>query len=431
MKGHCLVSMAKKGLPVQAKIEKKLLSSIKPQEGPFEVNDTTLPGFGLRVLPPSKRNPEGMISFTVRYRHKGRQTRITIGRFPVFTAAQARAEAKTILASVALGEDPQQARGPAVEHTLASYLEKEYGPWVKAHRKTGKATLARLEACFLPTFGKKPLEEITAHHVEKWRTARLKAGKSPATVNRDLTALKAALSMAVDWGHLPEHPLKKVKPSKVEDDGKVRYLSPEEERRLRTALDEREERIRQERDNANDWRKQRGYDLLPDLRKVAFADHLKPLVLLALNTGLRRGELFGLTWEKVDIEGAMLTVTGSSAKNGKPRHIPLNDEALATMKGWRDQTEEGAELCFPGEKGEPMHDVRTSWGNLLEAAEIENFRWHDMRHDFASKLVMGGVPLNTVRELLGHADMKMTLRYAHLAPKHKAAAVAVLNRKGA
>jgi site-specific recombinase XerD len=77
-----------------------------------------------------------------------------------------------------------------------------------------------------------------------------------------------------------------------------------------------------------------------------------------------------------------------------------------------------------------MHDVNTSWGNVLVDAKIENFRWHDMRHHFASHLVMAGVDLNTVRELLGHADLKMTLRYAHLAPEHKAAAVAKL-MKGA
>ena len=86
-------------------------------------------------------------------------------------------------------------------------------------------------------------------------------------------------------------------------------------------------------------------------------------------------------------------------------------------------------LVFPGTKGKRIVDVKTAWAKLLRQAGIESFRWHDMRHDFASRLVMAGVDLNTVRELLGHADLKMTLRYAHLAPEHKANAVEKLVQK--
>jgi integrase len=408
---------------MQAKIGKELLKALKPQDKPFEVYDTEMKGFGLRVQPPSKRHNEGVISFIVRFRFKGKQTRYTIGQHPVFTPAQARDKAKDILASVTKGEDPMTAKKTVREQTFDSFLTEVYGPWVQTHRKTGKATMERLEACFKKDFGKKPLPDITAWIVEKWRTARLKNGIKPSTVNRDLTALKAALAKAVEWGHLPEHPLKKVKPSEVNDSGKVRFLSPEEEKRLRDALAQREEKIRKGRDNANTWREDRGYDLLPNLRTGAFADHLKPLVLISLNTGLRRAELFRLTWENVDLQKAILTIPGSSAKSGKPRHVPLNGEALSVLNGWQKQTDGEAGLCFPGKKGKPMHDVNTAWENLMEAAKIESFRWHDMRHHFASWLVMAGVDLNTVRELLGHADLKMTLRYAHLAPGHKAAAV--------
>jgi len=416
---------------MQAKIGKELLKAIAPQDKPFEIYDTDLKGFGLRVQPPSKRNKEGIISYIVRYRFKGKQTRYTIGQHTVFTPAQARDEARAILASVTKGEDPMASRKTVKEHTFTSYLEEVYGPWVQTHRKSGKATLERLEACFKSDLGKKTLGDITAWVVEKWRTARLKKGIKPSTVNRDLTALKAVLSAAVEWGHLPSHPLKKVKPSEVKDSGKVRFLSNDEEQRLREALDRREERIRKDRDQANLWRQQRGYDLLPDLRKVAFADHLKPMVLLSINTGLRRAELFTLVGENVDLQGAQLTIPGSAAKSGKPRHVPLNDEALAAISGWQKQTGKESGLCFQNKNGDPMHDANTSWKNVLADAKIDNFRWHDMRHHFASRLVMSGVDLNTVRELLGHKDIKMTLRYAHLAPEHKAAAVAMLMKKGA
>ena len=256
--------------------------------------------------------------------------------------------------------------------------------------------------------------------------ARLKAGAKPTTVNRDLDDLKSSLAKATAWGLLDAHPIASVKRSKVDSSPTVRFLSKEEELQLRLALDAREERIRHERDAANAWRAERQYPRLPNLRKAAFADHLKPLVLLSLHTGLRRGELFSLKWQYVDLAQAILTVHGAEAKSGKTRHVPLNAEAFAVLKGWREQSGEPSGLVFPGRAGGPLNNVRKSWMGALKAAGITRFRWHDLRHTFASRLVMAGVDLNTVRELLGHSDYQMTLRYSHLAPEHKAAAVARL-----
>jgi integrase len=146
------------------------------------------------------------------------------------------------------------------------------------------------------------------------------------------------------------------------------------------------------------------------------------MVILSLNTGLRRGEIYSLKWENVDLKLAVLTIEGSYAKSGKTRHIPLNTEALHVLKTWRSQTD-GHDLVFPNKNGYRFDNLKKSWTRIISQAKIANFRWHDMRHHFASKLVMAGVDLNTVRELLGHSDMTMTLRYAHLAPEHKAAAV--------
>jgi integrase len=109
------------------------------------------------------------------------------------------------------------------------------------------------------------------------------------------------------------------------------------------------------------------------------------------------------------------------------RHIPLNTEALSTLREWKAQSDESAELVFVGKNGGSFDNIKKSWWAVLASAKINDFRWHDLRHHFASMLVMGGVDLNTVRELLGHADIKMTLRYAHLAPQVKADAVAKLD----
>ncbi|MNE60355.1 site-specific tyrosine recombinase XerC [compost metagenome] len=95
------------------------------------------------------------------------------------------------------------------------------------------------------------------------------------------------------------------------------------------------------------------------------------------------------------------------------------------LEEWK-KLAENSRYVFPSQAGGRLEDVKSAWLNLLERAKIADFRWHDMRHDFASRLVMAGVPLNTIRDLLGHSDIKMTLRYAHLAPGTKAAAVELI-----
>ena len=197
---------------------------------------------------------------------------------------------------------------------------------------------------------------------------------------------------------------------------------------MRGALKAREQRIRDARARANQWRAERGYCLKEDLASMEFADYLRPMVLLSLNTGLRRGELFALRWCDLDTERAYLTVQGIKSKNGTTRHIPLNREALDVLMRWKTDSDGAEDLMFKGRQADIFNNVRRSWLGVLKAAGITKFRWHDMRHSFASRLAMAGIDLNTIRELLGHADYKMTLRYAHLAPEHKAAAVAKLVR---
>jgi integrase len=401
---------------MQAFISSRLITTLKADAKPYEVRDSKLKGFLLRV------QPSGAKSYIVEY---GRGKRITLGSVEVLTPAQARDRAVEILADVVKGTDPQAVKRAAKVSDFKSYVQQEYGPWVVAHRKDGSATLARLKACFFEELGSKKLVEINPWIMDKWRSTRIKDGLSKATVNRDLTALKACLAKAVEWGFLEAHPLAKLKPSKLDQGAKPRFLAEGEETRLRAALDARENRIRQERHNANEWRRERDYELLPDLDGT-FADHLKPMVLLSINTGLRQGELFGLTWENVDLDRAYLTVEGGNAKSGKTRHIPLNGEATAVLVAWQAKSSEPRGLVFPSQDGKPFDNVQKAWTAVLDAAGIKAFRWHDLRHHFASRLVMAGVDLNTVRELLGHADIKMTLRYAHLAPEHKAAAVAKL-----
>ncbi len=402
---------------MQATIGKKLIESLKPQEKLYEVWDNKLTGFVLRVY------PTGNMMYICQY---ARGKRVNIGSTKLYTPVQAREKAKQIFADVLNGADPKAEKKSEKDHTLESFILQVYEPWAQTHhRNRGKATVYILKANFFSLFGKKKLNEITSWNIEKWRSKKLKEGAKPTTVNRNFNPLKAALNKAVDWGFIDENPLTKVKQLKIDKMPLVRYLTDDEEMRLRNALDLREEKMRAERLSANEWRADRGHNLMPELN--GFADYLKPMILLSINTGLRRGEIFNLKWQDINFDKAMLTVIGQSAKSGQTRHVPLNDEVLSILKLWQE-VDNSNELVFHN-KGERFDNVNNSWKKVLKDANITNFRWHDMRHHFASRLVMAGVDLNTVRELLGHSDTKMTLRYAHLAPAVKAAAVQKLVRE--
>jgi integrase len=399
-----------------------------------DIRDTKLAGFVLRV------RPSGQHTYFVNYK-RGGWTKI--GTTAVLDAPEARERARDILADVTKGADPQadkraaeaQAATEAAAEAARSplfdtFIAEHYEPWATAQRKTGAEQAARLRSVFGPVLKGRRLDEITPFEIERWRSARLKAEITPETVNRDLNTLRGALSKAVEWGKLAAHPLKGVKATKTDTRKRVRYLSDAERARLLKALTTRDEMRRAERDRANRWRAERSYPRWPPYG--TFTDHLTPLVLLALHTGLRRGELFSLTWRDVDLVKALVTVRGETAKSEQTRYIPLNATAAATLATWREITgaEAAGALVFPGDEGKPLTDIKSAWRALMTSATIIGFRFHDCRHDFASRLVMKGIDLNTVRELLGHGDLKMTVRYSHLAPEHKAAAVAKLVNEG-
>jgi integrase len=385
----------------RARVEKS-----SPKPAAYRIWDAKVPGLCLRIL------PSGTKTFEV---HVRRNASTKLGRYPHVTLDAARARAKARIGDFAKsGEHPRKRKIV----TLRDFLDERYAPWFNAEHKNGERNIDAIEAQFEDHLNR-PLTELTAWKVEKYKAGRLKKGVSPATVNRDVVRIKAALAKAVEWELLKEHPLKTVKRAKGEADAVVRYLSEAEEKALRKALDERDRRAKVRRASGNVWRSERGREALPSI--AGYVDHLQPMVLLSLNTGLRRGELTSITWDDVDARRKILTIRGGYSKAGKARHIPLNAEALGVLKRYRKQHSEDGRIF-------PVHSVKKAWGQLLTKARISSFRWHDLRHSFASRLVMKGVDLNTVRELLGHSDLKMTLRYAHLAPEHKAAAVEKLVR---
>lgn len=397
-------------------IGKRLLATIAPSDKAYEIRDSRLPGFLLRVY------PSGKIVYICQY---ARGKRITIGTASAdLPPADARDKALEILAKYRQDKTKKPSAVLLSTITMGQFLDDEYTDWAVSNRKSGDITCRRIKTRF-KEFSNKALQDITPWVVEKWRSKRLKDGKKVSTVNRDIAALKAMFSKAKDWGFIDENPLSTIKLGKTDSRSVVRYLSSQEEARLRDALDRRELEAQEARRRGNQWRKARNQALLPEI--TGFSDHLKPMVILAMNTGLRRGELFSLRWSDIRFTDKVLTVRGDTAKSGQTRHVPLNDEALEVLTHWqRDKVDNLDAFVFPSNGGGRLDNIKKAWGKLLIDAEIENFRFHDLRHHFASRLVMAGVALNTVRDLLGHSDIHMTLRYAHLNPEHKAEAVSLL-----
>lgn len=290
-------------------------------------------------------------------------------------------------------------------HTLAELI----GRYRTRHELEGgqPRSLEGLDL-FLRDFGQRPPEALTARDLLAWRERRLAAGTALVTVDRNLAALRGALRFGLEQGWLETNVAAALRPLARGGTTRVRFLTPEEETRLRAALARRDRRLH---DRA-------GHDITR--LDLPWPDALTPAVLLALNTGLRRGELFALQWS--DLGPSSLRVRASSAKSGRARHVPLNAEARETLARWWPVAPSRI-WVLARKRDAPLKSVRGAWSTLLREAAIEDFHWHDLRHHFASRLVMAGVPLNTVRELLGHADLSMTLRYAHLARDHLTAAV--------
>jgi len=372
-------------------------------------------------------------AYYYRYRAaSGKRQRLTLGACSVVPLATARTRVQILAGQVAAGQDPlilqQQDKARQRKEqlsTLGAFLEEEYQPWFLEHRKGGPRVILQTQRIFgflLPL----PLTEITPLVVDRWRTQRFQQGTSKETLNRYLSQLRSILNKATEWDYIAKNPIQYVTAYRVDTSKHVeRYLSAEEEMNLRFSLDQREKQLREERQRYNSWCEERGLPVFPDLTFNEFADHLKPLVLLAMNTGMRKGELLTLTWHNINFDHRSLTVRGEIAKSGQTRHIPLNDEALTVLQKWKHQQTD-TYYVFAGKNGEFIKDIKTAWGSVLKRANITHFRYHDLRHHFASQLVMAGVDLNTVRELLGHRDYSSTLRYAHLAPTLLADAVAKL-----
>jgi integrase len=320
----------------------------------------------------------------IRFSVAGREVKERLGReADGFTRTLAKQALQTRLADIARGIFKlPQARKPLPFRDLAARY-REYAAATKRSWPKERYTLTQLEH----EFGSTPIAELTAWRIERWKAKR-RSQVAPATVNRDLTLLKALFTKAVLWKVVDRSPLADVRYLPV-NNARLRYLTTEE---------------------------------IPRLLRGAVGDvapWLAPGILLALHTGLRQGELLTLRWRDVDLGVGLLSVEVS--KNNEKRRIPLNAPVRAVLQALPHYGE--WVLARPWGERISRTTLYAAFGRACARAGIEDFHWHDLRHTFASQLVMTGVDLRTVQELVGHKTLDMTMRYSHLAPAHKAAAV--------
>lgn len=286
------------------------------------------------------------------------------------------------------GKDPL-AEKKIKEHAFTE-LAEHYREWAKRQRgyhTSKKYFISNLQE----SFGMCHVKGITVRLVEKYQSKMLAAGKLPATVNRHIACLKHMITKAVEWEMAPEQALNRIRKVKqiAEHNRRLRYLPVEECQSLINVC----------------------------------SPHLKPIVITALNTGMRKEEILSLRWDRhVDLKHGFILL--DTTKSGERREIPINETLRQTFQAIVRRVD--SPYVFTDENGNRYHDIKRSFHSACQRAGIKDFTFHDLRHTFASHLVMAGVDLPTVKELLGHKTLSMTLRYAHLAPSHKVRAVAVL-----
>jgi len=297
------------------------------------------------------------------------------------------------LEKVGLGILQEKAPKPVRFEEFAQDFMEKYSKPNKRSWRADENSLLNLK----PFFRNRYLSSIGAEMAEGYKAHRLAMTKknsaqsqpkrkiSPATVNRELALLKTIFSKAVEWGRIPVNPLTKVKKFR-EDNVKERILTPEEAGRLIEAANTK----------------------------------LRPILTIALNTGMRRNEILSLIWRDVNFAASYIQIEPAKAKSGKGRKVPMNALVVATL---RTLPKRCSLVFYNPETRDCIKDIKTLFKTACKKAGIKGLRLHDLRHTAASRMIEAGVDIATVSKILGHASIQMTMRYCHPTPENMQRAV--------
>ena len=262
---------------------------------------------------------------------------------------------------------------------LIERFMKEHSPKVSISMQESYATsLKHLD----PFFGSSNLLSISPKMITRYKVLRRAESSAPGSINTELAMLSKAFSLAVmEWEWLKDNPVSRV-PREKEDNEIDRWLTKDEEKRLL--------------ESSPEW--------------------LREIIVFALNTGLRQGELLSLEWNRVNL--FRKTILIQKTKNGKPKTLPLNKVALDVLNRRLKVKSIKNDFVFFNRNGQkiPNSNLRLSFHRVMRKVGIKDFRWHDLRHTFATRLAQADVDLYKISKLLGHKDIKMTQRYSHHCP---------------
>lgn len=371
-----------------------------PASGSKPYPDTMVGGFAVRVT------ANGTKTFVLRYRaaDSGMQRSVKIGRFgeKQWNTDTARLEAQELRLRIDRGGDPAgERKGAKKAPTFADLCNRYMKDYAEQKKRTAEQDQHLIDTYLLPAWGNKKVNHIGLHDVEQLHrkisttSLRKRKGKkpgSPIQANRILALIHKMFALAIHWKVVTANPAEGIEKNK--EQRRERYLDADERKRMGGVLAEYEDR-----------------DAVDAVR-------------LALLTGARRGEILGAKFEEFDLKTGVWSKPASSTKQQRAHRVPLSREVVTIVKK-RKKARPKAQTLFDAES----FDARGHWKAILKNAEIKNLRFHDLRHDFASRVVsQPGSSLPLVGALLGHSDPRTTQRYAHLLDAPMRAAVEELSR---
>lgn len=361
----------------RARITDRLVKALTPPEKRYRiVYDEQVRGFGVQVL------KSGVKSFIIEYRFKGVQKRMTIGRYPEWSVLAARKEAEVLRTLIGKGIDPKQKRdeeysAPTVKDMFERHIKQESAKLSPRYLRDVKRTYRDY---ILPKLGNRKVADLTFSDCEALHR-KISADDKPVRANRVHAIFRRGLSLSKQWGWISVNPAEGVQHNREE--GRTRYLTRDELKRLFMALDEHP------------------YQTSCDA------------VRLMIYTGCRSGEALNARWDQFDQDFRIWSKPSAATKQRRPHVVPVSEEVTKLLV--RRSIDRSSDFIFPSEEtGLAMTNIKRTWATVKKQAGIPDVRLHDLRHTFASIVVSSGQSLPVVGALLGHTQAQTTARYAHL-----------------
>ncbi len=416
------------------KLTSSFIKNLKPRSKKYIVTDSQTTGLCVMV------RPNGNKRYYYRYRDAISQKVVEepIGCAHAIKLQDARDAAIIKSGERAKGIDIRAKRQAAANKNkeatqndlkLFNYIEIYYTPYALKNSATATEIIKTLKKEF--EFVKdKPINIISSDDIEQWRQKRSEE-VTYKSLKIFFTYLKACINTAVKHYKLIDNfPLNqyhfKRKVNEKINPPKLRFLSDAEEKRLLATLKQRDQNLREKRSRYVEWQAKRNHSKkhVEHFTDKDYPDHVTPIVILAYQTGFDLGDLFDLDWQQhIDFENSQIAKirnkTSHNQDNPQPVIVPMTPMVKSILKQWGEQHGKKGRIFKSPKTGGRLDNINTAWSKIRESAGLNNFRFKDLRHTFASRLAISGCDILVIRDLMGHTDVKTTQIYAHLRPEQK------------